>query len=573
MNKILTYLGISVLLLSACGSEKELAKETTTKPISKADYPYIETFHAGVRLKAKGRVDEAIAKMEECLTIRQDDDAVYYALSQLELQRKNEDVSAEYIKKAAALAPDNIWYTQELAFMYYEQGDFASSVSNFKKLIEKEPNNVDWLYAYAEALVKNGELSKAIDALNKTQEQIGVNPQISVEKYNLYMTEKKTTEAVNELNEARKVFPQDPQLIATLVDHYFRAGDEEKATGLLKELVEADPENGRAHLALADIYRQQGKQKEAYEELKIAFASQDVDVDTKMRILITVHESSFKIDPEVFELAEMMVEQYPNDAKAHSIHGDYLLRAEKEEEALVSYRKALEFDKSQYPIWNQVLIMEYQQGKHEDLYHDSKACIELFPTIATAYLLNGVSANQTGRYDQALESLAAGKEMVISDKPMEAEFLGQMAEASFGLKDVSTAKEQYKKALELDPKSLLLKNNFAHRLASLKTDLQLAESLASQASTNAPNQAQFVDTYGWVFFQKGDYEKAKEQFEKAYEIDAEDAVITEHLGDVFFMMNDKSKAVEWWGKAQKLNANDEVLERKIKEKKYYAPEN
>jgi tetratricopeptide (TPR) repeat protein len=266
-----------------------------------------------------------------------------------------------------------------------------------------------------------------------------------------------------------------------------------------------------------------------------------------------------------------MVEKYPTEAKAHSIHGDYLLSAKKEEEALAAYRKALEFDANQYPIWNQVLIMEYQQGKHEELYQDSKRCLELFPSIGTVYLLNGVSANQTKRYSEAIEVLSVGREMVFNDKAISAEFLGQLGEASFGLKDYSQGKIYYKKALETDPNSQLIKNNYAYRLANANMDLEVALSLMEQVIARAPKEPQFLDTYGWVLFQRKEYEKAKTQFESAYTFNTEDETILEHLGDTYFKLNELEKALVWWNKAKEIKTSD-LLQKKIADKKYYAPE-
>lgn len=571
MNRFLAYF-IAAIVLTSCGSGKEVVP--TQKTIGKADYPYIELFHQGLRLKAQGRVPEAIEKLEKCLAIKQTDDAVFYALSQLELMRNNTQASAEYIKKAAAIDPGNIWYAQELAYMYYEQGDFSESVANFKRLVEREPSNVDWLFGYSEALVKAGDVAEAIEVLNNAEDEVGVNPQLSVHKYGLFMSIKKEKEAIEELNKGRKEFPKDPQLIATLVDHYFRTGNEIKATEMLMQLIEADPENGRARLALAELYRKKGKKTEAYKELLAAFKSEDLDIDTKMQLLIGIQEASYKVDPEAMELAALMVIQYPNEAKAHSIYADFLLSQGKEDEALTSYKNALKYDKGQYPIWNQVLIMEYQKADYEALYTDSKACLEFFPTIATVYLLNGVAANQTKRFAEASESLSIGKEMVVNDKPILGEFYGQLGDANFGLKNSTEGKKYYQKAIEIDPNSTLLKNNFAFRLATNKVDLELAESLIQQALTGAPNQPSFIDTYGWVLFQKGKYAEAKAQFELAYSLDAQDAMIIEHLGDVKYKLADTAGALEWWMKAAEMigNSAHPMLDKKIKEKKYYAPE-
>lgn len=568
MNKYILYKLILIFFLTACGETKEIgAKGDTTAP----DNKYIETFHQGVRLKSTGRVEEAIAKFEQCLAIRQNDDAVYYALSELELMRDNQDASAEYIKKAENIDPTNIWYTQELAYMYLNKKDYPNALKNFDKLTKKEPRNIDWLYGTAQAAMESGNLTKCMEAMNKVEEQMGLNPQVSLQKYSIYMDAGKKEEALKELEKAREVFPNDPSLIGTTVDYYYETNQPDKAANMLEELVKADPENGRAHLALADIYQREGNEPKAFESLQKAFKSDDVDLDTKMNILIKVHETSFQIDPQFYDLVDILLDKYPNEAKSHSINGDYLLSANKPEAALAAYKKALEFDGNQYPIWNQVLIMEYQQGKNEELYQDSKRCLELFPTIATIYLLNGVSANQTKRYSEALEVLTVGQEMVFNDKAISAEFAGQLGEASFGMKEYSQGKAFYKKALELDPSSQLIKNNYAYRLANANMDLDLAESLIKQILERAPGEPQFIDTYGWILFQKQDYANAKLKFESAYTYNTTDETILEHLGDTYFKLNDIEKALIWWEKA-KAEKSNELLEKKIADKKYYAPQ-
>lgn len=569
MVKQFTILLGVALFLSACGTKKELTVEKPT--VSASDYPYISLFHEAMRFKAQGRADEAIAKLEACLAIKQTDDAVYYALSKLELLKGNKTKSAEYILKAGEIDPKNTWYIQELAYMYFEQGDFAKSRDNFKKLVTIEPRNVEWQYGYAEVLVRTGDIEKAIEALNKTEDQVGLNPALSIEKYNLYMSDKDTENALLELEKAKKVFPNDPQLIATYVDHYFQSNQQEKAVEMLKELVKADPENGRAHLALADIFLQQKQEQKAFDELTLAFQSPDLDLDTKMKILIRVHESSYTIDPKINALAMQMVVDYPNEPKAHSIQGDYFLRAEKDEQALVAYKRALALDKSQFAIWNQVLIMEYQAKDYQNLYVDGKECATLFPTNTTVVLLYGVAANQLGKHQEAIDALSVGIEMIINDKRMEAEFMGQLGEAYFGVSDFKKGKEYYTKAIQLDPLSSLLKNNYAYRLAMAKLDLDIAMSISEQAIQASPNQAQFLDTYGFVLFQKGDFSKAKDTYEKALLLNEEDKLIIEHIGDVNFKLGKVDEAIIWWQKAKELNSSNKNLEKKIQEKKYYDP--
>lgn len=559
-----------LVILASCGSLKNGDKKTEVA-FSAAEYPYIEKFHEGVRLKARGEIDQAIAKFDECLLIKQNDDAVYYALSQLHLIKNDPVKSAEYIQQAAKIDPKNIWYTQELAYMFFERGDFPAAVKNFEKLVKHEPRNVEWLFGYAESLVKVGKIEEAIKALDKTEEQVGIHPELTIQKFQLYVQIKQVEKGIIEIEKARKEYPNDPKLIATLVDYYFQTGKDDKAITMLEDLVKVSPENGRAHLALADVYRQQGKQAKAYEQLKIAFTCEDIDIDTKMKILINIYENSQKIDPEVYELVELVAAQHPTEAKAYSIRGDFMLRADNEEEALKAYREAIKYDKSQYTIWNQVLIMEYQLGKYEELYIDSKECLEYFPTIPTVYLLNGLSAVQLKKYDEAIISLETGKDLVVNDKSMESEIYAQLGEAYFGLNNYESGKLNYKKAMLLDPKSSLIKNNYAFRLALAKIDLDKAMELIDDVLRVNPEVAHFIDTKGLVLFQMGKHKEAMILFEKAYSLKPSDKLIVEHVGDGFSKEGNKEKAVEYWIKAKSLGSTNKVLDKKIDKKEYYEP--
>lgn len=565
MHKL--FLFIALFILFSCGTQKETIDHGM---IDSKDYPYIEKFYDALRFKANGRLDESAALLKECLEIRQDDDAVYYALSKVELMRGNDVASAGFIEKAAAIDPNNTWYTQELAYMYFETQRFEQSVANFKKLVELEPRNIDWLYGYAEALTRVGKVEEAIDALNRTQDMVGAHPELFIQKHRLYLSRQKFSEAEKELLGALDKLPQEPMIIANLVDFYFKQKEDAKATAMLENLVKADPENGRAHLTLADIYMRQNKMDQAYDELKLAMRSDDVDIDTKMKILISLQESQSGLTEDDFELVDILVEKHPSQAKAHSIKGDFYLEKGDKVVALEAYRKALDFDRNQYPIWNQVLLIEYQSSEYDLLYADSKECLSYFPTISTVYLLNGIASNQLNKFEEAQEVLSVGIELIINDDPMKAEYKGQLADAAFGMGELNEAITLYKEAIKLSPQSNLLKNNFAFKLATYKKELDLATSLIGQVLANS-DQASYRDTEGWIFFQKGEFQRAKESFSKAHEMSKGDPLYLEHLGDVEFKLGNTAEALNWWQKAKEKLTNKEILLKKISDKKYYEP--
>jgi tetratricopeptide (TPR) repeat protein len=555
--------------LTACRTPKGV--EPDGHVVSAADYPYMEKFHEGIRFKQKGQLPDAIQAFQFCHAQNPNDDAVAFALSQCYLMTNDKAKAAEYTEKAAKIDPQNIWYTQELAYMYYEQGRLDESLKCFQKMIAKEPKNIDWLFGYAEVLKRLNKRQEAIDAYNKMENELGVLPDLSIQKFDLYRQMKQEEKALSELEKGRKVYPEDVSLIGTYIDYYFQKNDVAKAKIMLIELVKADPNNGRANLALADIYMRENNKKAAYPYFKAAFMGAGVDVDTKMNVLLTFYEQQFVIDPEVLELADLMIIQHPEDAKSYSIQGDLLLKNNEKEEALLSYREALKYDQSKYTIWYQVLMMEYQMEMFEDLYKDSRACAALFPTLPNVQLLYAVACVQTDRYQEAIDAADVGKELVVNDAPLEAEFYAQKGDAYFGLKNTASGVEHFEQSLKIDPTNQLTKNNYAMRLALANHDLKRAQELIDEVIAQYPKQAPFSDTKGVVLFAQGNYTESFKFFELANQLQPKDRNYVEHLGDVYFKLGDAQKATDLWKEAKALGSTNTVLDKKIQNKTYYAP--
>lgn len=565
--KYVIYITVLFLALS-CGTKK--AAETPAE-FSATDYTYIEKFHQALRLKQKGQYAEAITAFEACRAMKPQDDAVYYALAQLYLLTRQMSKSAEAIQTAVKLDPKNKWYIQEYAYMLLETKNYKEAAKNFKALSDMEPNNVDWLFSYAEALMRAEDFSGAVKALDKLENEIGPNPELSIQKYSLYRQIKQDEKALLELEKGLRVFPSDVQLLANLVDYYFEKKEDEKAFSYLKQLAANDPGNGNAHLALAQYYDQKGNRKESYNELRKAFAADDVKLDTKIKILLSMFESQSRLDPEMVELATILVDKYPSDGRVYTVRGDFYLKEQKDSLALKDFKKALEFEKARFAIWEQVLLMEYQAQDYAALYRDAKSCLEYFPSQAKVYLFFGIAANQLKKYDEALEQLNLGQELVASDPVLKAEILAQKAEASFAQKDVKTGKEAYEAAMKLDPSNILYKNNYAYRLALAKTELDKAEKLIREVMEASPKQPHFIDTYGFILFQQGKYAEALEQFKTAYVLALEDKHIIEHLGDAYFKTGDVKEAVFYWKQAKAMGSTNQILNDKIEKKAYYDP--
>jgi len=92
--------------------------------------------------------------------------------------------------------------------------------------------------------------------------------------------------------------------------------------------------------------------------------------------------------------------------------------------------------------------------------------------------------------------------------------------------------------------------NFAgYLLAQKRKDLPEAERLVLRALELRPDTGAFLDSLGWVYFQRGEYQRAVETLERASLLEPDEPVILEHLGDAYREVSRPSDAASAWRRA------------------------
>ena len=255
--------------------------------------------------------------------------------------------------------------------------------------------------------------------------------------------------ALKELEKARLTYPYNRDLILTIIQHYTQLKQEDKIIPFLEEMVQKDSNNGLANAFLYEYYLKNKGIDKAFPYLQRAIHSDNIDLDTKMKLLINTLENPYSNDNRVIQLAKEMTDLYPEDAKSHSIYADFLLKTNRKEEALKKYKKAAEIDPTKFPIWNQILWFEYELEKFEDLAKDAQKCLEFFPSSPEPYLFYGISQNKTNHFEVAKDYLFNGIELVFDNPSILVEFYHQLGISFFGLKDYNSAKKYLEKSLAI----------------------------------------------------------------------------------------------------------------------------
>ena len=170
------------------------------------------------------------------------------------------------------------------------------------------------------------------------------------------------------------------------------------------------------------------------------------------------------------------------------------------------------------------------------------------------------------QYDKALKSAKEGL-YLADNQELTVQLLTNLGDIANYAGQYNLSDSAYEATLLIAPDNSMALNNYAYFLSLRKEKLNKADSMSLRSIELDPENASNLDTYGWILFQKKEYEKAKSHIEKSLKISPENKEVLEHMGDIYYKLNEPGKALEYWQKSKDLGSVSEELLNKIKNKK------
>jgi len=115
------------------------------------------------------------------------------------------------------------------------------------------------------------------------------------------------------------------------------------------------------------------------------------------------------------------------------------------------------------------------------------------------------------------------------------------------------AETRYKQALKADPRAAVAANNLAWLYADSGRNLDEALQLAQVASEGLPDQAEVIDTLGWVYYRKELHSLALPLLKRVAQQDPKNPLYRYHLGMALFAAGDTVQAKQHLSQALTLN--------------------
>ncbi len=574
--KILLYITSFSLILLSCSGSKQVTKTSTgsTNKTHLDEQTYLKMKSLFIDAQAQkniGNFDQAMSLFNRVLEIDPNNDAALFDQAMI-LDRKGEyEYALKKVEEAAQINPSNKWYQSLRAQLYSVFGKYDISEKIYEDLISADPDNFDFSYDLVSTQMQMGNFDKSIETLNKIEERTGFNEDIILQKKSLYLELQKPELALAEIQKLIDSNPKEARYHSMLLSIYAYEKNDEKIKETIANIKAIDPDDPSIKLFAYDYNMSQGDKEKATESLPEIFESSEINIDTKMDILLNLYNEAANDASQInsaYELIDILTRVHPNEAKSHAISGDFLLMDDRIEDARNAFKKASELDPSRIAVWNQLITLDAQLNKPEWLIEDTEVALELYPLTPSFYYYNAIANSQEQNYEKAVESLLAGKELVYNDDNLKVEFYSALGNNYHELKQYKESDKYFDKALNINQNNAIVLNNYSYFLSIRNEKLNEAESMAKLANQLQPNSVSYMDTYAWVLYVGGKYEESNIWIKKAMANGGDSSgVIVEHYGDILFRIGEKDLAITQWNKAKELGDFSEFLLDKISQKK------
>lgn len=566
----------TALIGTSCKSKKQATTSTEPKTgkgltaDQQANFAF--DFLEGCKERMRGNVENAEARFKNCLKIDPSSAPVKYELGNIYRFAAQYDMAIKYAKDCATADPKNEWYQLLYIECLHSKRLYAQAAEVYGRLVKTYPEKPEFYEGLAAEYMYSGAYDKSYKVYDDLEKKFGPSEAFTLNKIKLLKQTKKTAEAEREFKKLIQLNPTEARYYTFLAEFYQDTQQNDKALETYREVLKFDPENPMVHLAMADYYKSTNDKDNFFKEMKIAFESPDLDVETKYKILASYYDLSVKNDEfkqQAYELASIMIRVHPTAGEAYGIYAEFLFRDKKMKEARDQYITAVKYDKTHFDPWNKLMYIDADLQDYKSLDTHSAEAIELFPNQATPYYFNGIANIQLKNYEKAVESLRDGIEFVYSNNQLLIDFYSNLGFAYNYLKDFDKSDKAFDDALKVDPDNTYVLNNYAYFMSLRKKNLERAEKYSRRSNELSPNNAVYMDTYGWILYQQGKYTQAEEWLASAVKMSGKRSAISEHYGDLLYKLGKKEQALIYWKQAKESGDGSEFLDKKISEQKLY----
>ena len=445
-----------------------------------------------------------------------------------------------------------------------------------KALHEADKADLNLSFWYARSLAHtrdSANIKSAIQLFDSIEVADGQSLNLTLARMDLYSSLSDTAKMVREARRFYADRPLDADHNLLLARTYVSLQQPDSALAYFNNACALDSTNAMAAYSRAMFYFEQ-KDSVAYDrEIWRVLKMEDVDVDTKAEVMrnyvITLYSDTLQ-RPRILDLFESLVELHPHVPDFHTLYAQYLSSIGRYEEAKEEQQRSILLDPSDINGWTMLVSLDVMADSLADPQPTIDKALEYFPNSPALLLWKYSMLAKDERNEEAEAAIFKADSVASLPNPsvgegtnltkLRSDIKMAIADYFFNKDSIDRAIPYYDEALRINPYNSLALNNYAYMLAVNDRDLPRARRMIETALADelTPAEAlQWFDTYAWVLFKQGEYDKAKDVIDDCLRITKENSLdesdeIFSHAGDIYDALGLKEEAAEFHKHAKEL---------------------
>ncbi len=568
MKRCLWFCAAGMLaVLAGCSSAKEGSEKSPVQDphvqaqvMQKDRSAAMQLFIDGSLKESKGQFAEAILDYQDALRYDHDP-AIFFAMAKCYAQIRRFTPAAENALLAVKHEPAKVEYRELLSQIYLSAGQFDKAAEELRTILSIDPSNTNAAFTLAQLLERVKPL-ESLELYNGIIARQGPTWEVLMQIAQLSSMLLRYDDSEAALEAMLKLDPANIAVKQNLAEVYIRTKKFDKALSSLNEVLEKNPDNVLLRATLADVYLQQNDWKSAQKELLTVLKSDSLDPDTHLRIGVAFYAQTLKdtlIIPEAINVFKQYEKNYPTDARSFVYLGVLHRGIKKDSIAEQYFTRATQSANWNGDAWWQLGWMYFDKQDFMEAISILSKAKQYVQDDFRIYMLLGIAYNRAGLQQDSRVAL----ERAVELNPTDVNTLSSLGLTYDALKMHTESDSAYERALRIDPKSALVLNNYAYSLSERGLQLDRAEKMSRESLQSDSLNSSYLDTYGWILFQKGKYSEALPHIQRAVDLGDASAVVLEHLGDVYSKLNRPEEAKKYWMKALEKDEKNGLLKEKL----------
>ena len=524
-----------------------------------------------------GDYDAAIKMLNSVIEVDQSNDAAYYYLALSLIQKDDLELAEAFLQKAVELDSSNFWYRQRLATLYSVTSRAELAIDMYEKLLQDFPKKSDIYLELVELYASQKEIEKALETIEKVETIFGVTETLAVYRFNLLKATERHEEAFKSLEAYNKKY-SSPYVLSTLADWQISIYNDSTALAYYNEALDIDSEYAPAQIGKAEVLRMRRDYSGFFTMLNRFVKNVNTPIKGKTDYILAIVQ---RTDPkfqrlfsaQIDTVVTNMVETHPSDSLTLELAGAWFYSSGKNDKALDCFKKNMELHPESLSITATFIDVLMISQMWDELALEGRKAFEVFSNEPSFLELASVGDYNMKRYDKVLEICDKVLEVAPADSSSNLRAWSTKGDIYHLQGDLKKAYKAYDKALKINSNYIYVLNNYAYYLSEERTQLKKAYEMSKKTIELEPDNATYLDTFGWIIYLLGRPMEAKPFFKRAMLHGGKDsAVILDHYADVLFALKEYDRAFVYWNMAKQKNVDGEVkgLEEKIQQKKMEA---